>query len=161
MGWIWSRESVVARVTRVRTGRSGVRMPKTTRDFSLLRNDQITFGYKQPVIEWSPCFYARDKAAGSWSWWLTPTWLRGLYLWSPYMSSWRGQGQVRRFYGSSLGVIITKLWGASWFPLGTAGKCWEKIQGSAVTASFHISPVHHPLLPYHSVLRSRTYVHRR
>jgi len=64
-------------------------------------------------------------------------------------------------FGSVSGVIITKLWGASWFPLGPAGKCRENFRGSAVTASFHIPPVNHPLLPYHSALHSRTYVHRR
>jgi len=77
------------------------------------------------------------------------------------MPLWCGQGQVHRFYGSVSGVIITQLWWASWFPLGPAGKCWKKIQGSTVTASFHISPVLDPLLLYHSVLHSRTYVHRR
>jgi hypothetical protein len=58
------RDSVVIIVTRVRAGRSGVRIPAGTRDFSLLRNVQTGFGAHSPFYSMGtgPGFFPGRKA---------------------------------------------------------------------------------------------------
>jgi hypothetical protein len=57
-----SRDSSAGIVTRLRVGRSGVRIPAEVRDFSLIQNLQTVMGPTQPRIQWVLGFLLEDGA---------------------------------------------------------------------------------------------------
>jgi hypothetical protein len=69
-----SQYSVVSVVTRIRAGRSGVRIPVATiAFFPPPKTSRLALGSTQRPIQWVRELFPRDKAAGAWRWPLTFT----------------------------------------------------------------------------------------
>jgi hypothetical protein len=51
--------------TRLRAGRSGIRIPAGARDVSVFQNVKPVLGLAQPLIRWLPWFFPVGKAAGA------------------------------------------------------------------------------------------------
>lgn len=72
-------------------------------DFFCLRKTRPALGPRQPPIQLAQSLFPGGTAAEAWCWPVTSLQRQGkewveLYLYSPYVPSWRGQGQIYLLY---------------------------------------------------------------